>query len=238
MAARWETLTGRPTSSAECPTHFSGLIVPFADTELIQRTPGRCGTCGLTGPATGEKTFAVLAGIAARWETLAGRFTTSAECPTRFNGISVPDADTEWIRRSPWPVWDLRPDQPHNWEDLRCAGEDGGAVGGVDGATHEQRRMDLSAIQNGVRLLIPGIDQTISGIESACGRFPESAAPNLNYTELMRRTPRPVWEAPQPGRGPSLCWRGWQCCGMYWRGDARAAPVETDACYGKCVETH
>jgi hypothetical protein len=54
--------------------------------------------------------------------------------------------------------------------------------------------MGLSAIQNRVRLLIPGIDQTISGIESACGRFPESTAPNLTSTELMRQTPWPAWD--------------------------------------------
>jgi hypothetical protein len=89
-----------------------------------------------------EKTFGVLAGMAARWETLTGQRTSSAEGPTHFNGFPVPVADTELIRRTPWPVWDLRPDQPRTGgEDLRRAGGDCGAVGDVGGTTHEQRRM-------------------------------------------------------------------------------------------------
>ena len=98
--------------------------------------------CSLTSPATGEKTFDVLAGTAARVEMLTGTTHEQRRMPNPFQRISVPAADTEWIRRTPWTVWTLRPDQPRNrGEDLRRAGGDGGAVGDVDGVTHEQRRM-------------------------------------------------------------------------------------------------
>jgi len=46
------------------------------------------------------------------------------------------------MRRTPWPVWDLRPDQPRNRGEnlrLRGAGGDGGAVGDVGGVPHDQR---------------------------------------------------------------------------------------------------
>jgi hypothetical protein len=85
--------------------------------------------------------YAMLAGMAARLEALTGRPTTSAECPTRFNGFPVPVADTELTQRTPWPMSALRPDQPRSrGEELRRAVGDGGAVGDVDGTTHEQHR--------------------------------------------------------------------------------------------------
>ena len=74
MAARWETLTGRPTRSAECPTRFNGFRL--SDAELMRRAGGDGGA----------------------EETLAGRPTNSAEGPTRFNGFRLSDA--ELMRRA------------------------------------------------------------------------------------------------------------------------------------------
>jgi len=84
---------------------FSASTIQFRS-PAVKRTiridfggrPGRCGTCSLTSPATGENIFGVLAGMAARGEALAGRPTSSAEGPTRFNGFRLSAA--ELIRRT------------------------------------------------------------------------------------------------------------------------------------------
>jgi len=64
--------------------------------------------------------------------------------PTRFNGfpIAATAADTELIRRTPWPVWALQPDQPAaGGEDVWGAGGDGDADGNVGGTAGNQRRL-------------------------------------------------------------------------------------------------
>ena len=83
--------------------------------------------------------FVVPAGTAARGDTRTAPNAppVSTDCP------SQPQTPNGFGGR-PWPLWTLRPDQPCNrGEDLRCAGGDGGAVGGVDGTTHEQRQTPI-----------------------------------------------------------------------------------------------
>ena len=209
MAARRDALTGRPTTSAETPN-------PFERVSSVRR---RIDSAGCGGPV----------GMAARWDGLAGQPTSSAERPTRFNGFRLLAAELMrragawgrgwrrggkcWRRDDPQAAPNAQPvstgfgcQPPNQFGGLGRADGDGGAVGGVDGTTHEQRRMPnpfqrVSAVRRridsagcGVRTGMAARWETLTGRPTSRAEGPTRFNGfRLSAAELIRRAAAWGW---------------------------------------------